>query len=142
MNPIWTACSKSKLNEIQRIQNKIVKNVQNKPIRTSTESLYTDLPNIATYSYIQIVQTINKIEFKKLKSDMILNQIGSTNNYFLRNLINFRPLFFKSEKCKKSLASRGLTLYNKLPNEIKEIEQCDKFKTKTKKHVIANEIQM
>lgn len=142
MNPIWNNCSNTKLNEIQRIQNRAIKNIENKYRLTPTVSLYNTKPNIRSYSFIQTVMLIHKIKHKQIKSDIHFNVIKNTHNFFLRNINNFRTRFFNTERGKKSLSSKGMKLYNSIPEEIKNIVNPRTFKIKLTQYVIENKIEM
>lgn len=142
MNPIWTACNKTKISELQRIQNKIVKNIQCKPRLTPTVELYTNIFDVKKFSMLQIVLTIHKIKLSKLKSDLVFNTTSQYSNYLLRNLWNLRAHLFKTEKSKKSLLSRGIAIYNQIPIEIRNISNVNIFKKQTKIYILTNNLCM
>lgn len=136
LNPIWNKCNEYHLNEIQILQNKIIKTIENKPKLTSTVTLYKDKLNIRNFNFLNTVTIIQKIKLNKIKCNINLNTVGNIQRTFLRNILDFRPNFFKKQGCKKSLLSNGILLYNTLPNEIKNIENINQFKNATKKYLL------
>lgn len=128
LNPIWSECAEYKLQMIQRLQNKIIKHIENKPRLTRSSTLYENIPNIVQYSNIQKAILLHKIQNKQIKTNIQLNKIGNTQNIVLRSFQNFRTKFFKLEKCKKSILSNGLYLYNKIPTQIRNTVNPIHFK--------------
>lgn len=70
MNPIWFGCVIVKIEEMQRLQNRIIKSIENKTRLTPTSSLYVDKLDISGFTVFQIIQTIHKIE-----NDVCINQV-------------------------------------------------------------------
>lgn len=136
LNPIWNACNEQHLKEIQRTQNKIIKSIEGLPRLTPTISLYTNMLNTKEYNFLQTVSTIQKIKLKKIKCNIQLNLVGSIGRT-LRNAFDYRTIFVKKNKYKKSLLSHGLNTYNKIPNDTKNIEDINIF-IKTVKQQIKN----
>lgn len=136
LNPIWTNCNKNKINELQRIQNRIIKSIERKKWLTPTNTLYTNRHNIESFSKFQMAMIMHKIALKKIKCDIEIRQISDVQNNFLRNIMNFRPAFFTTEKTKGSLLSRGLNIYNKIPYNIREIVDVNKYKKEINRIII------
>lgn len=140
--PIWIGCADYKINQIQRLQNKVIKNIENKNILTPSLSLYVNKPNIRGLAFIQTVTTIKKIQLNLIKSNINLQTNSNVHGIFTRTLNNLRAMFFKFEKCQNSITSRGIMWYNKLPNEIKEMSNIIKFTTNVKRYVINNFVEL
>lgn len=138
LNPIWNGCAENILNGLQRLQNRIIKNIENKPRLTPSHMLYTNRLNLRKYGDFQTILTIHKIKLGKIKFNFQLNTVAESQRSFLRNLSNYRPKFFRKEKSKKSIRSRGLTLYNNIPATLKEINSFGLFKVKLLKYLIEN----
>lgn len=119
-----------------RLQNKIIKTIENKPRLTPINQLYIDKLNIRKFNFYQTVLTIHKIKLKKLKVQGNFELVGNIQRRFLRNILNYRPNFFRKEKCKKSLISNGIRLYNSLPQNIKEIDNIKHFKQNVQQYII------
>lgn len=79
---------------------------------------------------------IHKIKLKKIKYNYELKMNNTTRN--LRNILSYRPVFFKSNRCKNSLQSNGINLYNSLPNDIKNEPNIKIFKNKLNKYLLTN----
>lgn len=142
LNPIWNVCNEQLINELQVLQNKIIKSIENKPKLTRTHTLYTNKLNIRKYNFLQTVITINKIKNKKMKFNYKFQYVGEIQNNFLRNIFNYnyRPNFFKKEKYKKSILANRLNNYNKIPNDIKNNVNERKFKQIVEKMLQTNKI--
>lgn len=136
LNPIWNKCAEQHLGVIQRLQNKIIKTIENRPKMTPTNLLYVNRLNISKHNYLQTVLAIHKIKLKKMKFNRDLRTVGSVQNSFLRNVFNYRPNFFRKGKCKQSLMSNGVNAYNSLPNDIKIIDNIKLFKKNVQNYII------
>lgn len=136
---MWNVCSKYNINTLQRIQNKVIKTIECKPRLTSSASPYTDRMNIRNYRTLQTLITIEKIRIGRLKFDFPLNIVGN-HQRTLRNMLNFRPSFFRTEKCKNSLLSNGVCLYNKLDNLTKEERNIEHFKKRVTSMLLCNKL--
>lgn len=132
MNQIWSNTKEQNINDLQRIQNKIIKLIERKPRLTSSESLYRNRMNIRDINKYNFIVLIQKIKLKKMKFNFKMNIVQNVQRNYLRNLMNYRPNFFRKEKCKNSIMSYGLNLYNKIPLEIKNITNLRLFKIKMK----------
>lgn len=132
MNQIWTNTKEQNINDLQRIQNKIIKLIENKPRLTPSESLYRNRMNIRDINKYNMIVLIQKIKLKKTKFNFNLDVVQNVQKNYLRNLMNFRPNFFRKEKFKSSILSYGLNQYNKIPIEIKNITNLRLFKIKMK----------
>ena len=51
----------------------------------------------------------------------------------LRNKNNFRPIYPKYETSRNCVRHRGQIIWNKLPNDLKEVESSEAFKRQLKK---------
>lgn len=141
LNPIWSNSNEQHLNEMQRTQNKIIKSIKGLPRLTPTASLYQTNLNIREFNFLQMVTTIQKIKHKKLKCNLELNTTGNIGRT-LRNALNFRTVFFKKEKFKKSLLSHGINCYNKLSNSTKSVEDTRTFIKIVKQEIKNKNIQI
>lgn len=136
LNPIWSGCASYKKNEIQRLQNKIIKTIENKPRLTPSCSLYVNIPNIQGNIIINTLVTIQKCKLGLLKNNLNFQINQNYTNVITRHILNLRTWFFKTERCKNSIKSRGLNWYNKIPIEIRNEQNILKFKKETIKYVI------
>lgn len=67
---------------------------------------------------MQTMITVQKIKMNQIKFGYTLNLVAESRRT-LRNILNYRPAFFKTERCKRSILSYGVNIYNKLPEYIK-----------------------
>lgn len=138
LNPIWNRGAEYKLDKLQRIQNKIIKSIEKLPRLTPTATLYIEKPNVRQFSAIQTILLVQKIKKKMIKSKIEFENINQIQYYPLRNLMNFRLNFFRTERGKKSIQSHGLTQYNKLPIEIRNEDNFRTFKKNVTMYIIKN----
>lgn len=94
------------------------------------------------FNFLNTVLTIQKIKMNKIKCNIQLNTVGNVQRTFLRNILNYRPHFFKKQGCKKSLLSNGISLYNKLPNEIRNIQKITQLKNASKMYLLKHNLKM
>lgn len=138
LNPIWNICSQTYINQIQRIQNKVIKTIEGFPRNTPTNSLYKNTLNIEKISKLQTVLLIKKIQNKMIKANFNFNTVERVQRYQLRNIVNLRPLLFKKTKHKNSIQSAGIKIYNEIPNNIKEISNIRHFKKEVITFLLGN----
>lgn len=127
LNPIWSRCADYKISELQRLQNKVIKNILSLPIRTSTASLYEHRLNIKKNCILQTLLVVFKIKNNMIKNNLDLNVISSSA-YSLRNITNIRSTFFRTGKSANSIRNYGVKLFNKLPGNVKTCTNTDTFK--------------
>lgn len=111
LNPAWNNAAGFQLNSLQRLQNKIIKTIERKPRLTPTISLYNNKLNIREYGQMQTIITIQKIKMNQIKFGYTLNFVAESRRTLRIYLINYRPAFFKTERCKRSILSYGVNLH-------------------------------
>lgn len=136
LNQIWMHTKEQNINDLQRIQNKFIKIIENKHRLTPTETLYRDKMNIKKIMKYNIIILVHKIKLNICKFNFTLNTVQSVQNKFLRNILNYRPLFFKKEKCRSSILSKGMNFYNETPIDIRNINNIRLFKAKLKEYIV------
>lgn len=92
--------------------------------------LYGYKPNIRAIGFVHAVLDIQNLKSGKLKNNLNFNTVGENQNSWLRGALNFRINFFRTERDKQSIMSRGINFYNELPNEIKELQSINVYKKK------------
>lgn len=138
---VWGSAAKTNLDLIQTSQNRLIKTLFHFDYLTPTKKVYkkTKLLNIYhTYRYYTCI-LIRKILFKKIHTNITFN----TKNEFVQlrrlrcsNDIVLRPP--RTNYGKKNITYEGATLYNNLPNNIKEAKNMKIFKNLLRSH-LANE---
>lgn len=140
MNVIWNGCSQLLLNQLQVLQNRVIKFIERKHRRTSTSTLYKNKLNIKKISQSQTITAIHGIKLGNTKVNFDFQKLQQLQQYNLRNLLNYRAIFVKKTKCKNSIKSDGVRLYNRIDNQLKGIESMKKFKKEIKQFLLQNEI--
>lgn len=137
LNPIWNRCPHTKLEEIQRLQNKIIKNILCLPLRTPTTTLYSTRLNIKKTCILQTLITVYKIKNNLIRNNIPLT-LSQNPTYSLRNDRNIRSIFFRTTRSAHSIKNYGVRIYNKLPENVKVCTSLIHFKRKVKTLLFQN----
>lgn len=128
----WGAASKSNLRELQVLQNRCLKVVLRKPFLYSTFRLYSNvddslLPIKALHELQILVQMQKIIKDPSLHHNTVLRR-GNPSRVTRQagNFVLIRP---NTELGKKRFTYLGSKLYNALPENIKNIQSMQRFKT-------------
>lgn len=135
MLPIWSSGPKVKLKSIKIIQNKALKIIFNKSRLTESALLYNDtfLP------FEKIIQSDLIMLIYKLKNDHIRHNIPIHMNtdlhgYNTRNNFVFRNAM-RTSAAHNATISRAITLYNAIPDSLKEITNLIRFKKELRQYI-------
>lgn len=131
LNPIWNAAPQYKLNELQIMQNKAMKLIHSLPRLTPSVSLYSGndktIPIHSLCEY-ELCLLIYKLEQNLLKSDFNFVRSHEVHNHFTRCANYLRAFFRRINVTKNSIYSRGIDLYNNVPDNIRNEQQLVKFR--------------
>lgn len=138
--PIWGYSAQTNINILQRTQNKAIRSLFWQDYmnpNTNTEAIYKK------YSILKVSQMVeydSMIMIYKIKHNLIRNNIqlttfAETHQHNTRGRENFRLPRTNSISLYKSLLVKGLSIYNRLPNIIKALDQLHIFKLHLKKHI-------
>lgn len=134
---VWGSATKTKLTELQIMQNKIVKTLFQYPYLTATNKIYNEtkimtVRQLYTYSTcILIRKIINKninISLSFTKHSQIIKR--STRRASLLVLPKVRTNYGK-----RNITFEGAQLYNKLPPYIKNVNSFNVFKYKLLRYI-------
>lgn len=95
--------------------------------------------DIKKINQFNTITLMHNIKHKNIKCNFSLDKVEDVQRKFLRNILNFRPRFFRKQKCKNSILSNGVMIYNKIPGDLREMNGKS-FKKNLKKFLINNEI--
>ena len=126
-------------------QNKILRILQFKNIKTPINSLYREFGvlKLRDLHDFNICCTVHKfIHFPHLLPDAV-NTIFCRNeqihHYDTRNKKDLHPIKIKTKLYgEKTISFQGIHCWNKLPSNIKEINSVNLFKKKLKQHMLSN----
>lgn len=129
LSPIWGSAPNYKLQEIQVIQNRAIKNIYSLPYLTHSVDLYKDniLPIVELINYDMLV-SMYKIKNKSTKTNFSFTTNNQHHHHNTRSRLLYRPIFARSKLTQSSIFSRGLNMYNSLPESIKSLDTISKFK--------------
>ena len=124
---IWG--SSSKTGQVLKLQKRILKIMKQVPIRSNSKEIFKEL-EILPVPCIYILETVCFIH----QNMMLFKSNSDYHNYNTRTSSNIHLNYHRLTRSLNSLSHTGVTLYNKLPNEIK-IYHNIKFK-KVVKHIL------
>lgn len=134
---IWGTAVKTKLSELQIIQNKLVKMLFHYPYLTPTTSIYAET-NIMTIKQLYIYHTcilIRKIVNNTIHTSIALTQVKHTTTRSSRRASFLVLPKVRTQSGKNMLTYEGVQLYNRLPTDIKKSESLETFKKKLAHYV-------
>lgn len=135
LNPLWSSAPKFKLDQLQTLQNKAVKQVYNLPYLTPTISLYgRGILPLNCISKYELCFMVYKLKNKLIKSDFNFIPNSSIHNHLTRFFNNLRASFKRINLTKNSIFSRGIDTFNEIPLQIKEEININIFKNKLRNH--------
>ena len=123
---IWGNTTQSNIDRLQRQQNKILKTLFKIPHRTPTKEL--SIRKRIALNNILLMYKINK---GLIKTDMSFKKNNDIHNYNTTIRNNLRTYRYTSNKYSMSTTTQMVTLYNKIPDHIKELKYHT-FKQKIK----------
>ena len=136
---LWGSATKTKLSELQRSQNKLIKMLFNYPFLTSTSKIYNDtkLMNIKQLYIYNTCIFINKVLNKKIHTNIILNQYRQVSQRSSRRASLIVLPKTRTNYGKKMVTFEGVQLYNKLPSSIRNVHSLNAFKIQLGQYLTA-----
>lgn len=136
LNPIWSGCTKYKLDQLYVLQKRALKYVTNVHWRHPTENLFqNDFKSLPYLIDHELLVLMYKIINNLIKHNFDLKQIKSFHDHNTRRKTNFNINFFSSEMCEHNVLYKGLNVYNNLPTDIKSAKTIENFKKCLKNHL-------
>ena len=135
---IWGNTGKSKLQALQRKQNKIIKILFGYPTLTPTTELYKDT-NIMNLRQLYVYNAcifIKKNISKLIRSNLTFIKQNSKRSSRRASLLVLPKI--RTKLAKKNINFDGAQLYNKLPASVKNVSSVNEFKSKLSKYILEN----
>lgn len=133
MNPLWNSASDTRINQIRRVQNKIIKIIRCLPYLTPSHLLYSiNTPSFTKLSQFLTIMYIFQIKNNYIKHNFQLKPVNSIHNYNTRQSENFYILYYRTNKGLNSIISKGLRAYNEIPQNLKNEKRISVFKKELK----------
>ncbi|CAH2096868.1 unnamed protein product [Euphydryas editha] len=139
---IWGSASKTKIKELQILQNKIVKVLFNYDFMTSTDIIYkeTKIMNIYQLYYFNTLILIYKILTKKIHCQIKFIRHHEMPRYSLRRHNKLVTPKARTNYEKKTITFEGAQLFNNLPDHVKVADSITIFKRRLKLYITQNDI--
>lgn len=124
---------------LQRLQNRAMRVILKVNKYTSVKSMLEALMFMSVKQRIYYDSLILIFKIKNnLMPDYLKNEISFVSqhhNHNVRSKNNFRINFMKKSKSQRTIFFNGLNLFNKLPNDLKNEINLNRFKTLLVKYV-------
>ena len=138
---VYGHTSKTNINKIQKLQNKILKILFNKDWYTPTLALHKELNLLQVQEiFYQSLLTLVHKQRKKLLPEMFNDYFhtrNELNNINVRTSNKLNVIKTNTSQGDKMLKTKGAYLYNSLPDSIISINNTNNFKNKVKQHFIS-----
>lgn len=135
---VWGTAAKTHLKQIETCQNKIIKRLFHYHYLTPTEKIYKET-KLMTLSQIYKYNTcilVHKLIHKNIHSKITFTKKGQTQKRITRRMNNICLRPPRTNYGRKNILYEGAELYNKLPNDIKEIQSFTLYKKTIKHHIL------
>jgi hypothetical protein len=125
MLPVWGAASANITGDILKLQSRILKCIFRKPLRFSTNTLYSEIVprNILMFPHLiefETIKFIYKLRCGMVRSNSLLCTNFEITGRVTRGSQSLRRGDFISSRGQMSVFYRGITLYNSVPIEIRQ----------------------
>ena len=137
LSVVWGYAYISKLRKLQTIQNRCLKTIFNKPHRFPTVQLYSDTSHsvlpIRDICELQTVSLVHSILHDRTKHHNISLPLNRRQNS--RQANNLQRTRASTNLGQKRFTHAGPVKYNRLPDELKQIESGSAFKNRSKRYL-------
>lgn len=134
---IWGQARKGDLQDLQVAQNRALKIIFNKPYRTCTMEMYTELRVLQISEIIKLdsVKLIYKIKNNLLCTNINLQTNCDIHEYNTRTRQQFHVLPNTTNMGNKKVSTQAVILFNNLPNTIKLLNSIGLFTSSVKNYL-------
>lgn len=136
MNSIW-GCSKTTVRfSLARIQNSIIKTIKKLPRLFPTNQLYSEtLLQLSQLNKFEICVFFYKVINGRLKCNFTLISVSQVHNHNTRQRTHLHVHPSRTSMARDSVISKGIQLYNSLPQSIKDERSFNIFKSKLRSYL-------
>lgn len=137
---IWGSGAKTKLAELQILQNKIIKNLFNYHFRTPTEKIYreTKLMNIKQLYIFNTCIFIRKTLHNSIHTNLQFPKRQKVGRPCTRRASFIVLPKTRTNYGQKTITYEGARLFNKIPSNIKKIDSFNKFRNELMQYIVTN----
>lgn len=140
LNSIWSSAPNYQIQQIRTIQNKLIKAIFNLPRLVPTITLYNSkFLNVDILKQFELITLFQKIRHNKIKHNMHFILNSDIHNYSTRNRSNIHISTIKTERYgRNGIIYQGITQYNNIPEELKQIANINQFKIELRKYLTSS----
>lgn len=136
LNPIWSGCTQTKLNQLYVLQKRALKQVMNVHWMHPTKNLFEDEYKSLLYLIKhERLLLMFKVTNNLIKNNFELKKMHNVHDHETRRRSHYNIEFFASDMCEQNVLYKGLCEFNELPTEIKEINYIGHFKKYLKEYL-------
>lgn len=134
--PIWSNTTRNKIDEIQIIQNRILRIINGYSRLHSTNDLYSEsvLP-VDKLILFQVLMLVHKIKHNQIKHNFTITIRSDTHQHNTRRISHINIPFSRTNLGQSSAINRGFMEFNNLPPNIKHEARPAIFTKLIKKHI-------
>ena len=133
---IWGGAPQKYLEILLKLQKKAIRIIARKDRLTSCRPLFSKY-RILTVTSLYILESTcyakKPLHTTNPRGELCLKKVNDAHSYNTRNR---EDIFIPNSKKKPSTLQRSCVIYNKLPTEIKEIDNFKQFRSATKKFLL------
>ena len=139
LNSIWGLANQKSITSLQRLQNRVIKNIRKLTVLFPSAELYSSrvLNTKCIYIY-EIILLIYKVKNNMIKCNVELQIHSNIHDYSTRNKDNFYVSTNRTKLVRKDVFRIGPKLFNRIPNIIKNENSLNLFKMKLKDYIFNN----
>ena len=134
-NIIWGHLSATKLNKLQRLQDRAIALLHSAPIKDRMQSA-----TLRVYELIKLDQEVMVHKFLNGQCPQVLKQTftkrSQVSKYETRRSDDLQVPRTRLEITKKSFSYKGAKVWNEIPNNIKNVESVAAFKKQAKNYFL------
>lgn len=137
---IWGSAAKTKLANLQIIQNKIIKMLFNYPYLTATSKIYEDtkIMNIRQLYTYNVCIFVRKALSKTIHTNITLKKYKHVTKRSTRRASLIVLPKARTNYGKKTITFEGVQLFNKVPSHIKNVSSHNAFKYQLAQYLTAD----
>ena len=139
---IWGKENKTYINKINKIQVRIAKIILDKPLRAHSENIFAEIQLLSFnrrcmyHTAVLVYKTLNNMSPSYLSESLI---VSNNSSYNLRSKSHRDIVLVSTPRTnylKDTFQFYGMTIWNCIPPNIRNITQLNSFKTNYKKYLL------
>jgi hypothetical protein len=138
LNPIWNCAPQYKINEMKRLQNKMIKAITNLPYLTPTSDLYDrKIWPLGVINDFHTIFFIFKLRHNFVYHNFDLEDTQSVHQYPTRQAGDFYIPTSLTNRGRDNVVNKGLAKFNALPASVKSENSISRFKSLLLDHLFS-----